>query len=210
MVKIKICGLTNLNDFNAANSLGADFAGFNFYLGSPRYIKVKSVYKIFKASRDIKLKKVGVFVNEKIENIIKIYNYLDLDYIQLHGDEDINYCKNLNIPYWKVIRVKDKSSLDRIFSYDTDTFLLDTYSEYQYGGTGKSFNISIVGKAIQTGKKVIIAGGISIENIDSIIQVKPYAIDINSSIEEKPGKKDIKKMEIIIKKIKESDNSNER
>ena len=202
MVKIKICGLTNLKDYNAAVSLGADYVGFNFYRKSPRYINKKTAAEIIKLGIDKGQQKVGVFVNENKQKIKDIYEYVGLDRVQLHGDETPEYCLQLGLPFWKVFRIKDKNTIQLIPVYTCDTILLDTFSSHQYGGTGTTFDLQLGQQAIQTGKRIIIAGGISTENIGAILILSPFGIDICSSLEISPGKKSYKKMKIFFEKIK--------
>ncbi|HEY9186734.1 MAG TPA: phosphoribosylanthranilate isomerase [Ignavibacteria bacterium] len=201
MVKIKICGITNIEDYNNALSLGVDFTGFIFYDRSRRTIKPEQVRKI-KRNNIYSHKRVGVFVNERIEIIREVYDLADLDIIQLHGDESPEYCQRLDLPYWKCIRIKNFDSINLIQEYSTEKILIDTYSENLYGGTGKSIDLLLVKKALETEKEIIVAGGISYSNVKDIINLKPYAIDINSSIEKLPGKKDFNKMSELIKIIR--------
>ena len=201
MVKIKICGITNHIDYQAAVNLGIDFTGFIFYESSPRWVNRIKAAEIIKQNPGSKNQKVGVFVNEDIQTIRKIFEYVRLDMVQLHGEETPEYCQKLGLPYWKVIRVKDISSLAQMRAYDCETFLLDTYSSTGYGGTGLVFDLRIAAEAILGGKKIVVSGGISLGNVDNILELSPYAVDINSSIEETPGEKNIKKMEALINRI---------
>jgi len=206
MVKIKICGMTNLEDAQSAVDFGADAIGFIF-AESPRRVepeKAKSVIKSLKGS----VLKVGVFVNERIENIKRIAEACELDAIQLHGDETPDFCSKLS--KWEVIkalRVKDEESLSVISDYrDVFAWLLDTYSEQAYGGTGKTFDWDLAVKAKDLGKPIILSGGLNIHNIEEALRVvRPYGVDISSSIEQKPGKKDIDLMRKIIGLIKPLD-----
>ncbi|MCP4218546.1 MAG: tryptophan synthase subunit beta, partial [bacterium] len=193
MVKIKICGLTDKEDYKQAVALGADYTGFIFYPGSPRYIDKYGARAIV-AGEGGSHKKVGVFVNESAEKVREIYDYVGLDLVQLHGDESPEYCESLGLPYWKVIRVKDKSSLDTMDLYKCRVFLLDTFSPAQYGGTGKVFNPDLARGAIEKGNAIVVAGGISPENIAEISALMPYAVDVCSGVEREPGKKDMEKM----------------
>lgn len=202
MVKIKICGLTREEDYKEALKLGVDFTGFIFYEKSPRHVNRDTAALIIANNPQKNSQKVGVFVNDKIETIHEIYRDTNLDIIQLHGDESPQYCQDLGLPYWKVIRVKDEHSLDLIEKYDCEVVLLDTFSEDLYGGTGIAFSRKVAGKAIETGKKIVISGGVSSTNIDGILELLPYAVDINSSIEDRPGEKNLEKMEEIVAKIK--------
>ena len=204
--KIKICGITNLKDYNFIVNMEVDFIGFIFYKESPRYINKFKVANIIKNGMKNKVKKVGVFVNESIKTIQEIFYYTKLDIIQLHGDETKEYCSKLNLPYWKVFRIKDDVSLKKINNYNCETILLDTFSNKKYGGIGKSFPIEIAKKALTLDKKIIIAGGVSIKNIKTILKLNPYAIDINSSIEKKAGVKDAKKTFELINYIKKYKN----
>jgi phosphoribosylanthranilate isomerase len=204
MLKVKICGITNVEDYLAAVSLGADFVGFVFYEPSLRSVSPQFVQN---ASRrfSFPVKKIGVFVNESIENIKKIFEETGLDIVQLHGDESPNFCRNLNLPYWKVIRIRDRKSLEQMKFYNCRTFLLDTYVRGKAGGTSVPFDWKIAQEAIEKKFQVLIAGGISSENIEAVSSMQPYGIDVSSSLEDYPGKKNIEKMTSffsIIKKIR--------
>jgi phosphoribosylanthranilate isomerase len=203
MVKIKICGITNKNDYDALVSLGVDYTGFIFYDKSPRYIAPLSAFEIICGNKSGN-KKVGVFVNESPDRIREIYKTVKLDLIQLHGDESPDYCNNLNLPYWKALRLRDERSISMITEYGCDTILIDSYNEKKYGGTGSSIELKLIEKAAAKNKKIIVAGGVSAENIAQILKIDPFGIDINSSIEISPGKKDIQKMRLILKTIKEN------
>jgi len=207
MVLIKICGLTNPQDYWLIVASGAHFSGFIFYDKSPRAISPQVAAQIIKQGPKGFHRKVGVFVNEQAERIQEIFYQTGLDIVQLHGDESPQYCRDLNLPIWKTISVKDESSIQRINEYPCDTFLLDTYSSSQYGGTGKRFNPELIKKALKTGKKIIVAGGVSIGNVREIINLSPYAIDISSSLEEKPGQKSKTKTKKFFKIIEQKDNT---
>jgi len=202
MVKVKICGLTNLADYNAAIRLGADYTGFIFYPKSPRSLSSKEAAKIIRQGKQGSHQKIGVFVNDSIERIRSIYKEVGLDIVQLHGDESPDFCRHLELPYWKAVRIQDEHSLNLIQRHNCRYFLLDTFKKNMYGGTGIMFDLNIGTKAIQTGKKIIIAGGVSAANINKVIKLHPFAVDVNSSIEDKPGRKNSKKMKEFFNKIK--------
>lgn len=202
MVKVKICGLTNLEDYNNAIRLGADYTGFIFYSQSPRALSSKKASKIILQGIQGSHQKIGVFVNDSIKRIRSVYKEVGLDIVQLHGDESPSFCQQLELPYWKAIRIQDEHSLNIIRHYNCRFFLLDTFKKSSYGGTGTMFDLNIGINAIQTGKKIIIAGGISADNINRVFTLNPFAVDVNSSIEDKPGKKNPKKMENLFNKIK--------
>ncbi len=203
-VKIKVCGLTRPEDLDCAVSLGADYAGFIFYPPSPRYITPQRAAEIcdLPGPAGRTYQKVGVFVNEYIEIVRDIYHRVGLDIVQLHGDEDPGYVERLGLPCWKAVRVKDRESLRVLADYPCDTFLLDTYVKGTYGGTGKTFDPRLAEALLGTGKKgtgkkIIISGGISSENLQRLFQLPqlPYAVDVNSTLESQPGVKDRKKLE---------------
>ncbi|MCL4417020.1 MAG: phosphoribosylanthranilate isomerase [Actinobacteria bacterium] len=226
MVWIKICGITNEEDALKISDLGADALGLIFSTKSARKIESGRAKEITSAVKDKFINKrfpplrrpnkkepsfVGVFVNEDIDRVIEITKKLGLDYVQLSGDETPDYLKkikkhNKNIKLIKLIRVKDNvSSFAAIskqmlkFKKTADLFLLDTFKENIYGGTGKSFNWEIV-KGLSKDFPVILAGGLDCENVAGAIQiVKPFGIDASTKLEESPGKKDIGKVEIFIK-----------
>ena len=202
MVKVKICGITNQADYLAAINFDADFIGFIFYEKSPRYIssEIASNLRVLQATEQ---KRVGVFVNEEPDKVKEIYRISNLDIVQLHGDETSEYCNELNLPFWKVIRLKDDASVAMIDNYNCDTILIDTFDKYRYGGTGKNINLKLVEAALKSNKKIIVAGGLSIDNIQEVLKLKPYGVDISSSIEASYGKKDLQKMEKLFEIIQE-------
>lgn len=202
MVKVKICGITNLEDAIAAVEFGADTLGFVFFKKSPRYISPAKAKAIIKKLPPF-ISSVGVFVNE--DNIIveKIADETGIDAIQLHGDEPPNAC-NLSRPVIKAIRVKSIDNLEIISKYKNkvSAFLLDTYTPEIFGGTGQIFNWDIAVEAKQFGR-IILAGGLTPENIGQAIRrVHPYAVDVSSGVEAEKGRKDHRKMKLFIERAK--------
>jgi phosphoribosylanthranilate isomerase len=202
MTRIKVCGLRRPEDLRLANDLGVDFAGFIFYEKSPRHIDPCRAQQIGTRVESGGIKKVGVFVNEEIQKVRDIFACVGLDIVQLHGDETPDYCGRLGLPFWKAIRVKDERSLDLIETYDCGTFLLEPYSRDRYGGTGTSFSPEVAERAIKSGKRIIIAGGVSVYNVEQALALSPFAVDLNSSIEDRPGEKSSRKMREIVEKIR--------
>jgi phosphoribosylanthranilate isomerase len=202
MVKIKVCGLTNIEDYNAVVSLGADYTGFIFYPKSGRFVTKEKAKEIIKNGAKGKNLKVGVFVNESIDKIKEIYEYAGLDIVQLHGDETPDYCKELELPYWKTVRVIDKTSLKQMEEFGCSVFLLDKFSKKLYGGTGQTIDTGIAELAIKSNKDIIIAGGISAENAENYLKLSPFALDVNSSLEDSPGKKSISKLNNFFEKVR--------
>ncbi len=202
MVKVKICGLTNRQDDALACELGADYAGFVFYERSPRFIDPAAARKLVR-NGGYSAVRVGVFVNEEISRVKDIFAYVGLDLVQLHGDEDRSYCESLALPYWKVIRIKDAASVDQMLGFRSGTFLLDSYSEGLFGGTGRPTKRAFLQKAMESGNRIIIAGGVSVRNIEEIVRMEPFGVDVCSSLEERPGRKSARKMKEFFHKIDE-------
>lgn len=203
MVKIKICGITNIEDAQDAVSFGADAIGFIF-ANSPRSVEPKMAKSIIENLKGEALK-TGVFVNEELDKVIEVAEYCALDAIQLHGDESPEYSSRLkNRQIIKAFRIKDDSSLTPIPRYkDVFAYLLDTFSKETYGGTGEAFDWSLAIKAKAFGKPIILSGGLGLHNIKEAIKaVRPYGVDISSSIEIRPGKKDTRRMEQVISAIR--------
>lgn len=199
MAKVKICGITNYEDAAHAAILGADYIGFNFYKLSPRHVDESEVKK-FIGRLPKNVKKVGIFVNHKIGDIKKISKNLELDLIQLHGDEIPDYCSKLKGETKKQIikafRIKDKKDINKMKSYNVDYLMFDANKEGMFGGTGKIFDWKII-KGIN--KPFFLSGGLNPKNVKEAIRIaKPYAVDAASGIEINPRKKDYKKMMMFI------------
>ncbi len=202
MVKVKICGITNFDDALAAAEFGADALGFVFYKKSPRYIAPDKAAKIiFRLPPFVST--VGVFVDEKKEEVERIMERLGLDAAQFHGHETPEACE---IPRRtiKAIRVKELTDLEPMKHYRVSAFLLDTYAPEALGGTGQIFNWSIAIDASPIGK-IILAGGLTPENVtEAIRMVKPYGVDVSSGVELEPGIKDHEKLRLFIHRAKEA------
>lgn len=193
LVKVKICGITNLEDAEAAAEMGADMLGFNFYPKSPRYIDPDEAAKIIE-QLPAYVDTVGVFVNASITEIQQLVAEGYLNWAQLHGDETPRYCESLlsiSVRTMKAIRVKDEKDIQTAEEYATDAVLLDAYHPERYGGTGITFDWNIVG---HIGKRVFLAGGINPYNARTAAELGVYGLDVCSGIESEPGKKDHAKM----------------
>ena len=202
MLKVKICGITNIDDALLAAELGADAIGFIF-APSPRRISPDTARDIIENIPAF-VKSVGVFVNEDPEVISNIVKTCGIDMVQLHGDESPELCYQFMPRTIKALRIKDYPYMNVINAYKgkVRALLLDAYSEKSAGGTGKSFNWAIALKIKESGIPVILAGGLGPENIQSAITtVKPYGVDVNSGIEERPGKKSHDLMRELFRKI---------
>ena len=209
---VKICGLTSEEQALQVAKLGANAIGIISVEESPRYVSAEKKKKIFKTLESFypKIQRVTVVQNCSIDLIIK--NFLgnpSETIIQLHGDEDIDYCKKLrekipNIGIWKAFRIKTQKDLETIKPFEDfiDAILLDSWNKETYGGSGKKIK-SMYLKNLQFTKPWWLAGGISIEWLDKILtDIKPDGLDISSSIEISPGLKDLKKTEELIKFLK--------
>ncbi|OGP50758.1 MAG: N-(5'-phosphoribosyl)anthranilate isomerase [Deltaproteobacteria bacterium RBG_13_43_22] len=204
MTRVKICGITNLEDALLATEMGADAIGFIFTESPRRITPIKAKAIIHNLPPLVKT--VGVFVNEEPARIKEIKSVCGLDLIQLHGDESPEICRDL-MPYSiKAFRIQNQRDIKNIKRYQgaVRAILLDTFQKGKAGGTGKTFDWSLAVKAKETGIPVILAGGLGPDNIrEAITIVHPYAVDVNSGIEERPGKKDPVLMERLMKKIAE-------
>jgi phosphoribosylanthranilate isomerase len=192
MVKVKICGITNLKDARRALEAGADFLGFNFYPRSPRYVTPRTVRRILRRLPK-KLVSVGVFVNEREDKMLKIARQLGLDYLQLHGEESPEAVARLEraLPVIKAVRVRDSFHAAQLARYKrVSAFLLDGFDHRRHGGSGKTFRWKIALR-VKRGRHIFLAGGLTPENVtEAIRSAKPYAVDVCSGVESKPGKKD--------------------
>ncbi|MFC1534594.1 phosphoribosylanthranilate isomerase [Thermodesulfobacteriota bacterium] len=201
-VKVKICGITNFRDASEAIKLGADAIGFIF-ASSPRQVTPEGARDII---HDIPpfIKTVGVFVNEDPKKIREIMQFCGIDLVQLHGDESSDLCNEFMPRSIKALRIRDELILNSVKPYrgKVRALLLDTYSEEKAGGTGKSFDWDLAVRIKGFGIPVILAGGLSPSNIRSAIStVRPYAVDVNSGVEESPGKKSHVLMKELFEKV---------
>lgn len=200
MTKIKVCGITNIDDAMRAVKLGADALGFIF-ADSPRRISPQEAGVIISMLPPFVIK-VGVFVNEHASEINNIINSYKLNAVQLHGEHITNDNNSIAAPVIRAFRVKDSSILASIKRSNSNYFLLDTYSNNKMGGTGECFDWSIARKATQLGD-VILSGGLNHNNItDALKAVRPYAVDVCSGIESAPGQKDYLKMQQFINEVR--------
>jgi len=194
MTKVKICGITNLEDALLSAKFGADALGFNFYEKSPRYIAPEKARDIIEQLPK-EILKVGVFVNESLDKIIEIAAVAKLDTLQLHGEETPEFAKELksktNLEIIKAFRVSLEFKPEDVTRYEVDAVLLDAYSPKEHGGTGETFDWEIAKKVRNIFPKMYLAGGLSHENVGSAIwNVKPFAIDVCSGVEYDKGRKD--------------------
>jgi phosphoribosylanthranilate isomerase len=192
MVKVKICGITNLKDARQAFDEGADFLGFNFYPRSPRYVTPRKARGILRRLPK-KIASVGVFVNEQEDKMLEIARQVGLDHLQLHGEESSTTIAHLarNLSVIKAVRVRNSFRTSELARYEhASAFLLDGFDRRRHGGSGKTFRWNIALRAKRAGR-IFLAGGLTPENVSEAIRsAKPYAVDVCSGVESKPGKKD--------------------
>ena len=200
MVKVKICGITNVDDALAASDLGADALGFVFYRESPRHVSPDQARDIIRRLSPL-ITTVGVFVDLPVGEVEGIMRYVSLDVAQLHGHELPEACV-LGRRVIKAIRVKELSDLEPLQNYRVSAFLLDTYTQESLGGSGQIFNWDIALHAKQFGR-VILAGGLNPDNVEKAVRwVRPYGVDVSSGVEARKGKKDRMKMELFVRRAK--------
>ena len=203
MIPVKICGITTCEDAELAVNYGASAIGMIFYKGSPRYIYPEKVEEWISAI-PAKIKKVGVFVNEKQKNIKTIVEKLNLDYIQLHGDELPEYCDKMIKPVIKAFRIGTDFDPALLGNFQVHAFLFDTFQKGKPGGTGRSFNWDLI-SSLKIDTPIILSGGLNPDNIKAgIATVQPSAVDVNSGVESKPGIKDKVKVEKLFNAIENS------
>lgn len=188
-VKVKICGITNLDDALTAVDYGADALGFVFYKKSPRFISPSNAAAIIKELPPF-VTTVGVFVDEDAAAVRKIMDEAGLTVAQLHGSETLAYCKRLSRKYIKAVRVRGLKDIKGLGKYGPITFLLDTYVKGAAGGTGRAFDWDIAVESKKFGR-IILSGGLTPSNVREAVElVSPYAVDVSSGVEKEPGRKD--------------------
>ena len=206
MTRIKICGITNLEDARIAINAGCDALGFIF-AESLRKINIENASYMLKIIPPF-INCVSVFANQPVQYISEVLKNCPFDTWQFHGEEDPHFLLHFK-PHKKIIktvRIKDAESLKIIETYsEADTFLLDTYSENKMGGTGKTFDWSLLKRLNELDKPIILSGGLNPENVkEAVIKVRPYAVDVASGVEEMPGRKSKKLIEEFISNVKKT------
>lgn len=203
-VKVKICGVRTVEEADAALEAGADAIGFNFWRGSPRYIDPGSAREIAGSVSPL-ASLVGVFVNEEARRIEDIFSEVGLSAVQLHGDETPEFCSRLDsLKLIKAFRVGDGFDIHEIRRYPVSMALLDAGGKGNYGGTGRTFDWRVAVEAKRVAR-VILAGGLSIENVaDAIRHVRPAAIDVCSGVEAEPGRKDLNRLRDFMAAVSEA------
>ena len=188
-MKLKICGIRDIDILKYTCDIGVDFAGFIMVDDSPRKISNDFISSLKNFDFQNTLP-VFVFVNPSIDEVKKITTITQNPILQFHGDETEDFCKQFNLPFWKTIRVQNSQSLKLLKDYaSADAFLFETYVDDSYGGTGKVFDWNLL-KNTSLDKKYVLAGGISSKNIKEAISLNPWCIDVNSGVESSLAIKD--------------------
>jgi phosphoribosylanthranilate isomerase len=198
--RVKICGITNIEDAILCAELGANYLGFIFYEKSPRCVSVQTAKEITQQLPN-GIKKVGVFVNEDSQQIKRIKEFVDLDMIQLSGNENVEDCVGFDIPVIKSVSLNSEEEFENAKRFSVEAILVDAKTETEFGGTGKQSNWQMA-KRLKQFQKIFLAGGLNVENTrDAITSVQPFAVDVNSGVEKFPGKKDKQKLEKLFEVV---------
>ena len=201
MVKIKMCGITNVDDARVVVEAGADALGFVMYRKSPRFVE-PAVVKAIVAGLPPFMLPVGVFVNEEPARVRTLMDECGLALAQLHGDETAPYCQDLGRPVLKALRLKDRGTFLALAEFsgraNVRGFLIDAFSDQAYGGTGQTVDWGLAQEVAQS-MPVVLAGGLTPVNVaEAIARVRPYGVDVSSGVELSPGKKDHRKVKAFI------------
>ena len=199
---IKICGIKDFNTLNQLIGLDEiDFIGFIFFRKSLRNVSNDFLSKVNGVNLQNK-RAVCVYVDATKEFIQQTSSNFENPILQFHGNESNDFCKSFNKDFWKVIRVKDSNSINIVFDYpDASAILFENYTKGLYGGTGSVFDWNLLKDINKNDKKIILSGGINIENVDNAISINPWCIDINSGVEISPGVKDLNLIKQVLKKF---------
>ena len=200
-MKLKICGILDINILQHACEANVDFVGFIMANNSPRKVS-NDFLDSLENFNFLDTVPVFVFVNPSVEEVEKVTTKIENLILQFHGDEGDNFCKQFNKSFWKTIRVKNSQSLETINDFPSaDALLLETYSDDIYGGTGEMFDWNLL-ENISLQKKFILAGGINSENIKEAVSLSPWCIDVNSGVESSLALKDKTLIDQMIENFK--------
>ncbi|MDF1577651.1 MAG: phosphoribosylanthranilate isomerase [Desulfurivibrionaceae bacterium] len=204
--RIKVCGITDPDDLAHAVSAGVDGVGFIFAEKSPRRIEPEKARELIRAVPPF-VDAVGVFVNEDPDVVTDIIKYCGLTMVQLHGQENIDYCRLMPVRVLKSFAVKNGADGSEMAAYAgvAAGYLLDTYDQGMAGGTGRAFDWNLI-KGLRIPGPVLLAGGLGPENVGEAISVaRPFAVDVNSGVEKSPGRKDHALLTALIEAVRRAD-----
>jgi phosphoribosylanthranilate isomerase len=201
-LKIKICGITNSADAQVAIEAGAHALGFMFFKESARHVSSENARAIIREVPPF-VSKVGVFVNATRDEVKRVIEETGIDTLQFHGEEPPEACRNFGLKTIKAFRIQGKDMLALMPRYDVDAWLLDAFVPGQRGGTGKTFNWDLAVHALSLGTPIILAGGLTPENIaQAVTTVQPFGVDVSSGVESAPGKKDAIRVQQFIERAR--------
>jgi len=197
-VRVKVCGITNPDDASAAVEAGASALGFILYEASPRNVSVTGAAQIIRNLPPF-VAKVAVLVDASEEFIRAAIVECGFDTLQFHGNESPEFCRRFPVKTIKAVRIQNAESLSGLAAYETSAWLLDSFVPDKIGGTGEKFNWDLACAAKKFGRPIILAGGLTPANVaDAVQRVQPFAVDVSSGVESKPGKKDHAKIRAFI------------
>ena len=202
--RIKICGITRLEDAKASVHAGCDALGFVFYKESPRYIALDA-FKVIVKELPPFVTKTGLFVNADPAEIEEAIQSGLVNVLQFHGDETPDFCRQFNFPYIKAVAVSSSVDLIQYAKdfHDAEALLLDAYHEHLKGGTGQTFDWNLIPQSLS--KPIVLAGGLNVDNVkEAIKKVKPYAVDVSGGVEESKGIKNSLKIQAFIKETQDA------
>jgi len=203
MTKVKICGITSLEDALKIAELNPDAMGFVFYKRSPRYIQPLKAYGIIR-QLPVGILKVGIFVDAAQKYVRRTAKLCALDLLQFHGKETPKFCEKFkNYKVIKAFRIKKSVDRDGILKYNTYGYLFDTFQRSKAGGTGKKFDWRLLKGLGDLGRPIFLSGGLNEKNVSRAIEaIRPDWVDVSSSVEQKPGRKSFEKAKIFIEKVR--------
>lgn len=205
MTRVKICGITRPEDALAAARLGADAIGLVFYAKSPRHVSPQQALEITRVLPPF-VSTVGLFVNPAPDEVETVLQTLHLDLLQFHGEEPAELCRRFRVPYVKAVRVKPGLDLVQYAAsyHDARGLLLDAFVEGAHGGTGQSFDWTLIPSALPL--PVVLSGGLGAANVAAAIkQVRPWAVDVSSGVESAKGIKDAARMAAFMQGVRDAD-----
>jgi len=207
--RIKICGMTSKDEAAAVVEAGVDAVGFIFAEESPRYIQPEKAREIIRRLPPF-VDAVGVFVNEEASVVQDIVQYCGLTLVQLHGAETPAYCREMGCRVLKAFRVGPHTTPEELAAYTegVNGFLLDAFQEKMAGGTGQTFDWTLIARLRPPGP-VILAGGLTPANVGHAVrEIRPFAVDCNSGVEIAPGRKDLAKVRQVVEAVRQADATN--
>ena len=208
MTRVKICGITNLGDALMCAKFSADAIGFNFYEKSKRYVSPNEARSIIQ-HMDRRIHMFGVFVNASLDKILDTVRTTGINVIQLHGTESPDFAFKVRtatgLETIKAVRVSEAFELSAVSEYEVDAILLDSYAANEFGGTGVRFDWNKAVSPAEIRLPIYLAGGLIPENVAEAIRVvRPFAVDVASGVESRPGRKDPTRLEAFIKNAKQA------